>query len=297
MGKLNGKVALITGGASGIGKATVRLFVEEGASVVIADIQDEFGEALAKELGQEAVYIHTDVSQEHDVEASIKLATDKFGSLDCIFNNAGIAGVGGMIEETPVEGFDVTVEILFRGVFLGMKHAAPVMKQQGSGSIISTASVAGLRTGMGFHIYSACKAAVIHLTRSVAMELSENGVRVNCICAGGIVTPIFGRAFGLSQVKAEEMTEKLYDDLKTAQPIKRAGHPEDIANAALWLASGDSSYVTGQSIVVDGGRTLGRTWSEMKEKFNPLATLSGFKDLDHASRKINEQLPKNRGIF
>jgi NAD(P)-dependent dehydrogenase (short-subunit alcohol dehydrogenase family) len=204
MPRLNGKVALITGGASGIGEATVRLFVEEGATVVVVDIQDNRGQQLAKELGSRAAYVHADVSREVDIRAAVTAAVERHGRLDCLFNNAGFAGIQGRIEEITVSGFDETTGVLLRGVFLGMKHAAPIMKRQGSGSIISTASVAGLRAGMGPHIYSAAKAAVIHLTQSVAMELGESGIRVNCICPGGIATPIFGKAVGLPSDEARD---------------------------------------------------------------------------------------------
>jgi len=262
MTRLKGKVAVITGGASGIGEATVRLFVEEGAAVVIADIQDARGRDLAADLGDRAVYVHTDVSREADVKAAVDTAVSRFGQLDCIFNNAGYGGVSGRIEEISVEGFDETMGVLLRGVFLGMKHAAPIMKQQGSGSIISTASVAGLRTGMGPHIYSVAKAAVIHLTRSVSMELGESGVRVNCICPGGIATPIFGKSMGLSAERADDMVPLMKSVLETLQPIKRSGIPDDIARAALWLASDESTFVNGHALVVDGGLIGGRMWSD-----------------------------------
>ncbi len=262
MTRLKGKVALITGGASGIGEATVRLFAEEGAAVMLADIDDERGRRLAGELGSRAGYVHTDVSREADIKAAVDETCKRFGQLDCLFNNAGYAGVGGKIEDVTAEGFDATIGVLLRGVFLGMKHAAPVMKRQGSGSIISTASVAGLRTGLGPHIYSAAKAAVIHLTHSVAMELGESGVRVNCICPGGIATPIFGKSLGLTPEKAEEIIPLMKGVLENMQPIKRPGVPEDIARAALWLASDDSSFVNGHALVVDGGVIGGRPWSE-----------------------------------
>ena len=262
MTRLKGKVALITGGASGIGEATVRLFVEEGAAVMLADIDDERGRRLAGELGSRAGYVHADVSREVDIKAAVDETCKRFGQLDCLFNNAGYAGVGGKIEDVTAEGFDATVGVLLRGVFLGMKHAAPVMKRQGAGSIISTASVAGLRTGLGPHIYSAAKAAVIHLTHSVAMELGESGVRVNCICPGGIATPIFGKSLGLTPEKAEEIIPLMKGVLENMQPIKRPGVPEDIARAALWLASDDSSFVNGHALVVDGGVIGGRPWSE-----------------------------------
>ena len=262
MSRLAGKVALVTGGASGIGEATVRLFVAEGASVVIADLQDERGGRVAGELGARAAYAHADVSREADVQAAVEAAVRRFGRLDCIFNNAGYGGVGGRIAEIPVEGFDETLGVLLRGVFLGMKHAAPVMRRQGGGSIISTASIAGLRTGLGPHVYSAAKAAVIHLTRSVAMELGEHNIRVNCICPGGIATPIFGKGLGLSPERAEEIVPLMKGVLENLQPIRRAGLPEDIAQAALWLASDDSTFVNGHALVVDGGLSGGRSWSE-----------------------------------
>ena len=266
MGKLDGKVAVITGGASGIGEATVRLFVDEGCRVVVADVQDERGRRLVDGIGKSAVYVHADVSQETQVQAAVEHAVGHFGRLDCVFNNAGLGGVSGPIAEIPVDGFDRTIGILLRGVFLGMKHAAPIMKRQGTGSIVSTASVAGLQAGFGPHIYSAAKAAVIQLTRSVAMELGESGVRVNCICPGGIATPIFGKALGLDEAAADEAAKKMETVLATLQPIQRAGLPEDIAQAALWLASDDSRFVTGHALVVDGGLTGGRMWSVVQEQ-------------------------------
>jgi NAD(P)-dependent dehydrogenase (short-subunit alcohol dehydrogenase family) len=262
MGALDGKVAVITGGASGIGAATVRLFVSEGSTVVIADILDEQGEKLAAELEGAAVYQHTNVSKEEDIKAAIDRAVSRFGRLDCLFNNAGFGGVSGMIEETDTTQLDTTMAVLFRAVVLGIKHAAPLMKHQGSGSIISTASVAGLRAGFGPHIYSAAKAAVIHLTKSVAMELGESGVRVNCICPGGIVTPIFGRHLGLSEEAIAEKMPLLNQAFAMVQPIRRAGQPEDIARAALWLASDAASFVSGHALVVDGALSGGRGWSE-----------------------------------
>lgn len=275
MGRLDGKATVITGGASGIGEATVRLFVEEGARVVIADLQDERGRRLAEELGNNARYRRTDVSREEDVQALIEEAAGAFGRLDCIFNNAGIPGPGGPVEDISVEAFDNAIAVLLRGPFLGMKHAAPVMKAQGSGSIISTASVAGLRTGHAGHIYSAAKAGLIHLTHSVAMELGESGVRVNCICPGGIATPIFGKAFGLSAEAADETVAGIRSAFPKLQPIPRAGLPEDIARAALWLASDDSTFVNGHALVVDGGLIGGRRWSEVQSRNERLAAAMG----------------------
>lgn len=276
MNTLKGKVAVITGGASGIGEATVRLFVGEGASVMVADIQDDRGQQLVANLGARAIYLRVDVSRETNVKAMVDETMRRFGRIDCLFNNAGYSGVGGRIEEIPVDGFDETIGVLLRGVFLGMKHAAPVMKKQGTGSIISTASVAGLRTGMGPHIYSAAKAAVIHLTHSVAMELGESGVRVNCICPGAIATPIFGKAFGLAPEPADATISLMKGVLETLQPIRRPGLPEDIAQAALWLASDESSFITGHALVVDGGLIGGRLWSETEQRRAMLRSAFGL---------------------
>ena len=264
MGRLEGKVAVITGGSSGIGRASAQLFVEEGARVVIADVLEERGQALADELGEGAAFLRVDVSQEDDVKGAVDLAVERFGRLDCMFNNAGIGGASGPIDMIPAIGFDITIAILFRSVFFGMKHAAPVMKQQGSGSIISTASIAGQRTGFGGHFYSACKAAVIHMTRSVAMELGPFGIRVNSICPGGIVTSIFGRGLGLDQDAAEGLYGKLGEIFQGAQAIGRPGMPEDIARAAVWLASDESSFVSGAAINVDGAVPDGLFSSEEK---------------------------------
>ena len=264
MGRLQDKVAVVTGGASGIGEGTVRLFAAEGAKVVIADVQDARGQKLAEELGPNTAYVHADVSLEADVQQSIKTALSRWGKLDCMYNNAGFGGVSGPIEETDMDAFDQTMAVLFKGVVLGMKHAAPIMKAQGYGSIISTASVAGVAGAFGPHIYSAAKAAVIHLTKSVANELGESGVRVNCICPGGIATPIFGKGMGLSPEQADYTVDLMRVRLAEGQPIKRSGLPSDIAEAALWLASDASSFVTGHALVVDGGLTTGRLWSERR---------------------------------
>jgi NAD(P)-dependent dehydrogenase (short-subunit alcohol dehydrogenase family) len=276
MGRLEGKVAIITGGASGIGASTARLFIEEGASVHIADVQDEKGGKLAEELGGRSEYLRADVSQESDVEALVARVVETHGRLDCMFNNAGIAGPTGSIESVDVGDFNEAVGVLLRGVFLGIKHAAIVMKRKGSGSIVNTASVAGLRTGYGNHIYSAAKAGVIQLTRSVAMELGENGVRVNCICPGFIPTPMIGRARGLPIHEADGKLNEIRESFTKAQPLRRSGDPADIAKAALWLASDDSSFVNGHALVVDGGVTGGRMWSDYQEAIGGLKKTLGL---------------------
>jgi NAD(P)-dependent dehydrogenase (short-subunit alcohol dehydrogenase family) len=255
MGLLDGRVAVITGGASGIGEGTARKFVDEGARVVIADVHEPRGQALAEELGAAvSQFVHTDVTSEAEVARAVRGAIDRWGRLDAIFNNAGFGGVGGPIEGTDVDGYARTMDVLVKGPLLGMKHAVPVMKAQGSGSIISTASVAGLTTGMGPHVYSAAKAAVIQLTRSVAREVAPFGIRVNCVCPGAIATRIFGA--DLSDAQRDALLVALPEVFADAQPLKHAGMPADIANAVAWLASDAAAFVTGHALVVDGGLTL-----------------------------------------
>jgi NAD(P)-dependent dehydrogenase (short-subunit alcohol dehydrogenase family) len=261
IGRLDGHATLITGGASGIGAATVRRFADEGARVLIADTQVDAGEALAAELGHAVRFRKVDVTKEDSVRDAIGECVEKWGRLDCIYNNAGFGGALGPIESTSVEDFDITFDVLVKGVFLGIKHATPVMRSQGGGSIISTASVAGLKTGESPHLYSVAKAAVIHLTKTVALELGQYDIRVNCICPGIVATPLAAGRPGASQ----ESLDKMAAGLTKAQAIGRIGQPADIANAALWLASDESVWVTGTAQVVDGGANAGRPWSRQPD--------------------------------
>ncbi|MEJ2533364.1 MAG: glucose 1-dehydrogenase [Halioglobus sp.] len=255
--RLEAKVAVITGGASGIGEATVNKFVAEGARVVIADMQVDRGSALAATLGDNAIFIRTDVCIEEQVKAAINIAHTTWGRLDCLFNNAGFGGVTGDIEETDMgEPYQRTVGAMLTGPVLGMKHAAPIMKSQGFGSIITTASIAGTGGGYGPHIYSAVKAAVINLSRSVAQELGPFKVRVNAVCPGFINTPIFAGQLALAD-RDRDYVSPLEGISSLAQPISRAGLPQDIANAVCFLASDESDFITGHALVVDGGMTLG----------------------------------------
>jgi len=255
-GRLAGKVAIITGGASGMGRATVRKFVSEGASVVIADMQPQKGLALQHELGAQTVFLETDVCSESAVATMVQTAVDRFGRLDCLFNNAGFGGVTGDIGDTNMdEPYARTVDAMLKGVIMGMKHAASVMKAQRSGVILSTASVAGLMAGYGPHVYSAVKSAVINLCRSVALELGPFNIRVNAICPGGIATPIFAGQLALRG--NEDYAAAVKPMLAMIQPIPRNGEPEDIANAACFLASDEASFITGHALVVDGGLTAG----------------------------------------
>ncbi len=265
MGRLDQKVAIVTGGASGIGAETVRLFAAEGAQVVIADVQDNRGLALASEIG--AVYQHADVSSEADVKALVDFAVSRFGQLDVMYNNAGVPGTLDSILDLDVREFDQLVAVMLRGVFLGIKYAAHAMLSDKSAniskSIINTASVAGLEAGHAGHVYTACKHGIIGLTRSTGMELGERGIRVNALCPGGIATPIFGKGMGLSSEFADKTVDFMKGVLANAQPIRRSGLPLDIAQAALWLASDDSSFVNASVLVADGGLTGGVGWSQM----------------------------------
>jgi NAD(P)-dependent dehydrogenase (short-subunit alcohol dehydrogenase family) len=256
--RLKDKVAVITGGASGIGAASVSKFVAEGARVVIADMQVDKGQVLAESLGVNALFIRTDVCLEPQVKAAVELAVETWGRLDCMFNNAGFGGVSGEIADTDLgEPYQRTVDAMLKGPVMGMKYAALIMKAQCSGSIISTASVAGTGGGYGPHMYSAIKAAVINLSRSVAQELGPFKVRVNMLCPGAIATPIFAGQLALTE-QDRDFTEGLDAIMPYLQPIPRQGLPEDIANAACFLASDESDFITGHALVVDGGLTLGR---------------------------------------
>ncbi|HEY2508842.1 MAG TPA: glucose 1-dehydrogenase [Streptosporangiaceae bacterium] len=257
MGRLDGKRAVITGAASGIGEGTARLFVAEGASVVLADVDESRGSRLARELGERARFVATDVSRAADVNRAVATAVEAFGGLEVMFNNAGVPGSPGGIEDIDVEGFDHTVGVHLRGVFLGIQAAARVMRPQGFGSIINTASVAAYRANMAPHDYSAAKAAIKQLTLTTANELGEHGVRVNAVAPGAVATAIFGRAAGLDGEQAQRTVEFMAQALSNAAPIPRAGQPADIAEAVLWLAGDASSYVNGQVIVVDGGLLSG----------------------------------------
>jgi NAD(P)-dependent dehydrogenase (short-subunit alcohol dehydrogenase family) len=274
MARLNAKVAIITGAASGIGRGTAARFAGEGAAVVIADLNVEGGEAAVrecKENGGRAVFQKADVSSENDVKALVARAVKEFGRLDIIYNNAGVGGALGPLHDIAVEDWDRSLGVLLRSVFLGIKHAVPELKKAGGGSIISTASVAGLRGFAGLHPYCAAKAGVVNLTRSAALEYAKDKIRVNCICPGGINTPIIHR----NQPGVKESAEQW---MAKGQPIQRAGHPEDIAGMALYLASDDSQWVAGQAMVVDGGLTIGAPFSDPQGGARPQTALppSGY---------------------
>jgi NAD(P)-dependent dehydrogenase (short-subunit alcohol dehydrogenase family) len=250
-GRLEGRTAVITGAASGIGAGTARLFVEEGARVVVADMQVEAGRALVDELGESARFAEVNVLDESQVAAAVDLAVAGFGRLDIMFNNAGIVGAVGRISEMSVEAWDNTINILLRGVFLGVKHAARVMLPQNSGVILNTASTAGVLGGLGPHAYTAAKHGVIGLTKSVANELAPNAIRVNAIAPGNTVTAMTASVTTGDANDVEGTTARI----ASMSPLGYAGVPHDIAAAALYLASDDARYVSGHTLVVDAGQT------------------------------------------
>lgn len=262
-GRLEGKIALVTGGCSGIGLATVERFVAEGAKVVVADLQDDKGKGLEARFPGRTVYARCDVTQEDDIAAAVARAATEFGGLDILMNNAGSGGTPAGIMEMEAGDWDFVMNLLLRGPMLGMKHAAPLMAKRGGGSIINTASIAAFQAGWGL-AYGVAKAGVLHLTQLGAADLAKHNIRVNAICPGVIVTPIFGVSIGLPRAVSDQMTGTLNDAAAQMQPIARAGKPEDIANAALYFASDESGFVTGTHQVVDGGITTGQriAWDE-----------------------------------
>ena len=248
-GRLEGKVAAITGGASGMGRETVLRFLREGANVVFGDLNEaSAAETLAglerDGFARRSAFLRCDVAQEADVEGLAQLAVSRFGRLDCMFNNAGVGGAFGPLTDVLVEDWDYTFAVLTRGVFLGVKHAGRIMQAQGQGGVIlNTASIAGMGGGAGPTAYSAAKAAVVNLTRCAAGEFAHARIRVNAIAPGTIRTPLFhsGRA------------EKMEELAKAKTPWPRLGEPDDVSGLAAYLASDDAEFITGQTVVIDGG--------------------------------------------
>lgn len=267
MGKLDGKITIVTGATSGIGRRTVELFVKEGARVVATGRRAELGKSLEEALGTDkCIFVTADATQESDVKKMFEACLAKWGRVDCLFNNAGGPAPVGGIETVPVEGFDAAMATLVRSVMLGMKHAAPLMMKQGSGSIINNGSVAARRAGYSTSmVYGAAKAAVNHLTVCAAMQLGEKNVRVNSISPGGIATGIFAKALGLPPNEADKYAEAMKASMAKNQPIPRAGITDDIALAAVFLASDDSTFINGHDLVVDGGMVGGRMWTPHQE--------------------------------
>jgi len=267
MGMVDGKIGIITGATSGIGARTAELFVEEGAKVVFTGRRKAEGEALAKKLGASARFIQADATLEDDWKRVMAETAKAFGPrLDYVFNNAGGPAPTGSITSVPVEGFDAAMALLVRSVMLGMKHAGAIMMKQRSGSIINNGSIAGHQAGYSTSmIYGAAKAAVNHLTRCVGMELGEHNVRVNSVSPGAIATGILPKALGMRTAEADKATDTIKTFYAKAQPIPRAGLPDDIAQCVLWLASDRSTFVNGTDIVVDGGVLGGKNFTQHHE--------------------------------
>ena len=278
--RLEGKVAVITGAASGIGAATAKTFVEQGARVVLGDIQDQAGAELAEALGGsgKAIFRHCNVTSEAEVEALVDAAVSEFGKIDVMFNCAGIVGAVGPMSTTPAEEWKLTIDIMVHGVFYGMKHASRYMKEAGSGSIISMSSTAGVMGGLGPHAYTAAKHAVVGMTRNLAAEVGGFGVRVNCIAPAGMATPMVADVITGDHHKLEETIAALAE----GSPLKgRAGLAEDVANAALWLASEESGYTSGLTLTVDAGYTTGsRVEPPAFAEYQPMIREAGRSGLD-----------------
>lgn len=251
MGSLDGKVAWVTGGSGGIGSATLRRFVTEGASVVCADINDEGGEKLVEELksaGGQAVYSHCDVTELDAVQASVDTAVREFGRLDIIFNNAATS-TGGYVADLDPDGWDRSLRVMLTAPMYGMKAAIPYMLKQGGGSIISTSSIYGHVSSPGNSPYATAKAGLINLTRSAALEYGRKGIRANCVCPGAVETPMLDAVVSLG-LKSREAIADMH-------ALGRTVLPEEVANLVLFLASEESSAITGQAIIVDGGLLSG----------------------------------------
>lgn len=257
--RLEGKVAIVTGAASGIGRGTAELLLQNGAKVVIADLNEEGGKATVAELGENTRFFKCDVTSEESVKALVEFTVSEFGKLDIMHNNAGAFGARGTVEEIAVKDFDFTFALLVRSVFLGCKFAAAQMRKQGhGGSIINTASISATTPGYGPHIYQAAKAAVLQLSKTFALELAEQKIRVNCVSPGGVYTPLVGNAIGLDA----ETVKKVGEGMGATLPMNRPGYPLDIARGVLFFASEDSEFIIGQNMIIDGGESLGKKFKD-----------------------------------
>ena len=257
--RLKEKVALITGAASGIGRSTSLLFGQEGAKVMCVDVNGEGAERVANQIadsGGEAASLTVDVAREEDVQRMVHEAVERWGRLDILYNNAGI-GLGGPVTQVPEEEWDRLIDINLKGVFLGCKHAIPEMAKQGGGAIVNTASDAGLRGIAWLSTYCASKGGVVLLTKALAVEWAQQGVRVNCVCPGVIRTPILDPFLDQAQALFGESAETAWERMAQMHPIGRVGEPEEVARAVMFLASDEASFITGVALPVDGGLEAG----------------------------------------
>lgn len=265
--ELAGKVAIVTGGASGIGKATVELFVAEGAKVVFADINEEQGQAMAASLGPTALFKRTDVSNRAEVQALVDFAIERFGGLHIMFNNAGISGAQhARFLDDPLDDFQKVIGINLFGVLIGTQCAARHMKEHGGGVILNNASIAGVLPGQALIAYRASKAALIMATKSNAIDLAEYNIRVNVLAPGHIRTPLTSFAPpGISPEVAERVKLAVGAAFDVNQPLKRAGRPEDVAQVVLFMVGERSAQITGTVLPVDGGITAGDPVNHLRE--------------------------------
>jgi NAD(P)-dependent dehydrogenase (short-subunit alcohol dehydrogenase family) len=275
-GRLDGKVAVITGAASGIGQGTVELFAAEGAKIIAADISDDRGKRLEGAHKGAVKYVHCDVMEEAEIAAAIAAAESEFGGLDVLFNNAGTGGARDMADGVSAGSFDAVMHLHLRAALFGMKYAVPLMKKRGGGAIISTASVAGLRAGYGPLLYSIAKAAIIHMTKVAAPQLAVDNIRVNCICPGLVATNIFASGMGMPSQLADTRLDAIGEATRHSQPMGRSGRPRDIAEGALYLASDGADWVTGQALTIDGGLTLGPEGMAEMTAFTPIIQALGI---------------------
>jgi len=276
--RLENKIALITGGASGIGAAATERFIQEGCRVLVCDIQDATGQAFAARFGDSAVFQRCDVTREEEVAAAADAAVARFGRLDILFHCAGIVGAVGPVATTPGEEWRFTIDVLLNGTFYALKHAARVMLPNRAGSIITMASTAGVMGGLGPHAYTAAKHAVVGLTRNVATELCRSGIRVNTIAAASMATPMVANVLTGNPGDIEGAMAKL----AAASPLaERPGLASDVANAALWLASDESGYTTGHTLATDAGITIGATVEGPAfAEYSPIIREAGRSGLD-----------------
>jgi NAD(P)-dependent dehydrogenase (short-subunit alcohol dehydrogenase family) len=273
-----GKTAVVTGAASGIGKATCLRLASEGATVIAADIDEAGGTELAATSNGKIHFKRTDVCSDADIKALMDFAAEKTGGIDIVFNNAGAGGARETIDEIDADGWDRTMNLLLRSVAMGIRHAVPHMIGRAGGSIINTASVAALSTGMAPTAYSVAKGGVLHLSKLAAGDLAKHGIRVNAICPGFIKTNIFASALEVPADKKEMANTMIAAVAEHAQPVARGGRPEDIAGTVAFLASEDAAFITGTHILVDGGLLIGPRHSWDPEAPGLFDALQAFVD-------------------
>lgn len=277
--RLKDKICIVTGATSGIGKRTAEIFAEQGALVVISGRRKELGEGIAKAIGKRCDFVQADATDEAQTQALIDFTVKKHGRIDCLFNNAGGPAPQGGIETIPVDQYDQAFAVNVRSAMLGMKHVAPIMMAQRSGSIINNGSRAASRVGRSPSlIYAAAKAALVQLSAAVAIQLGEHYVRVNTISPGGIATGFAAKSLGVDPTRADGTAEKMKEGLAKRQSIPRAGTPDDVAHAAVFLASDESSFINGHDLIVDGGIVGGNFWSVANQSYKGLKERLGVDD-------------------